>query len=94
MKNGLIIFSRILFCVFKSLAEKEKGNAAYKSRNFEAALEHYDKAIELDPINVTLYNNKAAVFFEQQDYEKCRETCRKAIEVGRENRTDYKIIAK
>jgi len=48
----------------------------------------------LDPTNVTFYNNKAAVHFEQKEYEKCREICRKAIEVGRENRTDYKIIAK
>ena len=76
------------------MSEKEKGNAAYKSRDFETALNHYDKAIELDPTNVAFYNNKAAVFFEQKEYEKCRKTCQEAIEVGRENRTDYKIIAK
>ena len=80
--------------LFQSLKEKEKGNAAYKSRDFELAHKHYDKAFELDPANITFLNNKAAVYFEQKDYEKCRETCRKAIEVGRENRVDYKIIAK
>jgi len=34
------------------------------------------------------------VFFEQEKYEQCIETCEKAIEVGRENKADYKLIAK
>ena len=76
------------------MQEKEKGNEAYKKRDFEVAHEHYDKAIELDSTNMTFLNNKAAVYFEQKNYEKCRETCLKAVEVGRENRADYKVIAK
>ena len=43
----------------QALEEKEKGNAAYKKREFTTALEHYDKAIELDPTNVTFLTNKA-----------------------------------
>merc|ERR1719502_2580862 len=43
---------------------------------------------------MTYYNNLAAVHFEQKKYEVCIETCKKAIEVGRAARADYKIVAK
>ena len=43
------------------MAEKEKGNAAYKQKDFATALQHYDKAIELDPANMTFLTNKAGM---------------------------------
>lgn len=78
----------------EAIKEKEKGNEFYKKREFESAIAHYDKAIELDPINITYLTNKAAVYFEQDQAEKCIEICEKAVEIGRENRSDYKLIAK
>lgn len=78
----------------KALGEKEKGNAAYKKKNFVAALEHYNKAVELDPTDMTYITNLAAVHFEQKDYLKCIELCKQAIDIGRENRADFKLIAK
>lgn len=74
--------------------EKDKGNEAYKKKDFVTAIEHYQKAIEYDPIDMTFYNNLAAVYFEQKEYQKCIEQCEKAIEIGRENRADFKLIAK
>lgn len=74
--------------------EKEQGNAAYKKKDFENALIHYNKAIEHDSNDISFYTNIAAVYFEQKDYKKTIEQCEKAIEVGRENRADYKLIAK
>lgn len=74
--------------------EKEEGNDAYKKKDFAKALEHYNKAVEHDPTDITFYSNIAAVYFEQKDYRRCITECEKAIDVGRENRADYKLIAK
>ncbi|KAG1054530.1 hypothetical protein G6F43_003466 [Rhizopus delemar] len=77
-----------------ALSEKELGNQAYKKRDFETALAHYDKAYELDNTNITFLTNKAAVIFEQEKYEDCIKVCEDAIERGRELRCDYKLIAR
>lgn len=73
---------------------KELGNEAYKKKDFANALQHYQAAIEHDPTDITFYNNVAAVYFEQKEYNKCIAECEKGIEVGRENRADYKLISK
>ncbi|CAG7729527.1 unnamed protein product [Allacma fusca] len=78
----------------EALKEKELGNVEYKKKNFDAALEHYRKAVELDPTDMTFRNNIAAVYFEQKNYEACIKECTDAVELGRENRADYKLIAK
>ncbi len=76
-------------------------------------MNHYNKATELDPVNMTYYTNRAglfaffslcnlfeipffslAVYFEQKRWDECMKECEKAIEVGRENKADYKLIAK
>lgn len=48
----------------QAVEEKAKGNEAYKKKDFEVALTHYDKAIELEPTNITYYNNKAGEYIE------------------------------
>ncbi|KAF0293192.1 Stress-induced-phosphoprotein 1 [Amphibalanus amphitrite] len=78
----------------EALKEKELGNAAYKKRNFEEALAHYRKGLELDPTDMRFILNEAAVLYEQKNYEECAKTALKAVEVGRANRADYKLIAK
>nr|ARR97165.1 stress-induced-phosphoprotein 1-like [Haliotis discus discus] len=78
----------------QALVEKDEGNAAYKKKDFAAALEHYQKAADLDPTNITILTNRAAVYYEQGNYDQCIEECKTAIDTGREHRADYKLIAK
>lgn len=52
----------ILFAYRQALKEKEAGNTAYKKKDFETALTHYSKAIELDPTDMTFLNNKAGMW--------------------------------
>ena len=78
----------------ESQQAKEEGNAAYKSKNFEQAIECYKKAQSLDPLNMSYVMNEAAVHFEQGSWEKCVESCLAAVEVGRENRATFEQIGK
>lgn len=41
------------------------------NQNFTEALEAYGEAIELDNTNMSFLSNRAAVFFEQKEYEAC-----------------------
>ena len=36
----------------------------------------------------------SAAYFEKGDQENCRKDCQQAVDVGREIRADYKLIAK
>lgn len=62
-------------------AEKNKGNEAYKSKDFEKAIQHYEKAIQLNPNEPAYYNNKAAAYLELKNPDKAIESCNKAIEI-------------
>lgn len=44
--------------------EKEAGNAAYKKKDFETAIQHYSKAMELDDDDISYLTNRAAVYLE------------------------------
>ncbi|KAI9022487.1 hypothetical protein DFJ74DRAFT_93060 [Hyaloraphidium curvatum] len=74
--------------------EKEIANGLYKNKKFDEALEHYEKALELDPSNIAAFSNKSAVYFEMGKYQDAIKTCEDAIEAGREHRADYTLIAK
>eukprot|EP00331_Platyophrya_macrostoma_P030711 CAMPEP_0176453916 /NCGR_PEP_ID=MMETSP0127-20121128/29553_1 /TAXON_ID=938130 /ORGANISM="Platyophrya macrostoma, Strain WH" /LENGTH=586 /DNA_ID=CAMNT_0017842927 /DNA_START=12 /DNA_END=1772 /DNA_ORIENTATION=+ len=80
----------------KSPAEeaKNEGNEAYKKRNFEEALRHYDRAIELDPTEYLIYNNKAAAYLELKQPQKAMEQVDKALEVYQEQKADFVKLAK
>ncbi|XP_040987240.1 hsp70-Hsp90 organizing protein 3-like [Juglans microcarpa x Juglans regia] len=74
--------------------EKELGNAAYKKKDFDTAIAHYTKAMELDDEDISYIMNRAATYLEMGQYGECIKDCEKAIERGRELRSDFKMIAK
>ncbi|KAL4762312.1 Hsp90 cochaperone STI1 [Aspergillus foveolatus] len=74
-------------------AEKKIGNDFYKKKQFDEAIEHYTKAWELNK-DITYLNNIGAAKFEKGDLQGAIETCKNAIEEGREHRADFKLIAK
>ncbi|KAK1444883.1 TPR repeat containing protein [Babesia gibsoni] len=78
----------------KSQDYKNEGNKLYKQKKFAEALEQYDKAIELDPTNLLLENNKAAVYLEMGDFDKCIDICNKAIERRYDVKADFLVISK
>ncbi|KAL1559751.1 Hsp70-Hsp90 organizing protein 3 [Salvia divinorum] len=73
---------------------EEAGNAAYKKKDFETAIQCYSKAVELDDEDISFLTNRAAVYLEMGKYEDCIKDCDKAVERGRELRSDFKMIAR
>ena len=61
-------------------AFKEEGNALYKAKKFDEAIAQYDKAIEACPNDLTYYNNKAAVFLEQQRFDEVESMLKGVLE--------------
>ncbi|CAL5015700.1 unnamed protein product [Urochloa decumbens] len=74
--------------------EKEAGNAAYKKKDFDTAIQHYTKAMELDDEDISYITNRAAVYLEMGKYDECIKDCDKAVERGRELHADFKMISR
>ena len=72
---------------------KKKGTEFYKKRQFDEAIENYNKAWETHK-DITYKTNLGAAKFEKGDYEGCIQACNEAVEYGREILADFKIIAK
>jgi stress-induced-phosphoprotein 1 len=78
----------------KAQKQKEAGNAAYKKKDFDTAIQHYTNALELDDEDISFLTNRAAVYLEMGKYEECIKDCDKAVERGRELRSDYKMVSR
>ncbi|KAI3633983.1 hypothetical protein MIR68_007587 [Amoeboaphelidium protococcarum] len=78
----------------KALQLKTEAGDLYRKKQFQEAIAKYEQALELTPTDITLLNNIGASCLELAQYEKCIEVCQKAVDVGRENRADFKHIAR
>eukprot|EP01017_Pseudomicrothorax_dubius_P012205 TRINITY_DN1485_c0_g1_i5.p1 TRINITY_DN1485_c0_g1~~TRINITY_DN1485_c0_g1_i5.p1 ORF type:complete len:597 (-),score=229.01 TRINITY_DN1485_c0_g1_i5:177-1967(-) len=75
--------------------EKAKGNEEYTKRNFDAAIQHYNRAIELNPLELIYYFNKAAVYQERKEYQEVIKIVDEAFKVAEENNIkDFAKLAK
>eukprot|EP01102_Stenamoeba_stenopodia_P006458 TRINITY_DN176_c0_g1_i5.p1 TRINITY_DN176_c0_g1~~TRINITY_DN176_c0_g1_i5.p1 ORF type:complete len:330 (+),score=67.13 TRINITY_DN176_c0_g1_i5:950-1939(+) len=78
----------------EALVHKDRGNELYKQKKFDDAIVEYDKAIELEPENLTYRLNRSAALFEKGELEKCITECQDIIDRGRAKYADYQLIAK
>ncbi|EGR31769.1 stress-induced protein sti1 family protein, putative, partial [Ichthyophthirius multifiliis] len=83
----------------KNVSEEEKlkleGNEYYKKKQFDKAQECYDKAISINPKEVLLYNNKAAVYIETNQYQKAIDVVNEALKICEDHQIkDFQKLAK
>lgn len=70
-------------------AAKEKGNTAFKKKDFRAAIDFYSEAIQCDEKNATYYNNRAAAYLAMCSFHQAETDCTKAIELDKKNVKAY-----
>ncbi|KAL6311982.1 hypothetical protein AAG906_011608 [Vitis piasezkii] len=68
---------------------KEKGNAAFKGRQWNKAVNYYTEAIKLNETNATYYCNRAAAYLELGCFQQAAEDCSKAILLDKKNVKAY-----
>ncbi|XP_059648058.1 outer envelope protein 64, mitochondrial [Cornus florida] len=68
---------------------KEKGNAAYKGREWNKAVSYYGEAIKLNETNTTYYCNRAAAYLELGCFQEAEKDCDKAISLDKKNVKAY-----
>jgi len=57
-----------------------RGTKALNRRDFEHAIEHFSRAIDLDPRFAEAYNQRAIAHYLLERFGECREDCRQAVE--------------
>ncbi|KAG5030313.1 hypothetical protein JHK87_013827 [Glycine soja] len=68
---------------------KEKGNQAYKDKQWQKAIGFYTEAIKLCGDNATYYSNRAQAYLELESYLQAVEDCTKAISLDKKNVKAY-----
>ncbi|GKV35397.1 hypothetical protein SLEP1_g43667 [Rubroshorea leprosula] len=68
---------------------KEKGNAAFKGKQWNKAVNYYSEAIKLNGTNGTYYCNRAAAYLELGCFQQAEEDCSKAISLDKKNVKAY-----
>ncbi|XP_034903036.1 outer envelope protein 64, mitochondrial isoform X1 [Populus alba] len=68
---------------------KEKGNAAYKGKQWNKAVNYYSEAIKLNGKKATYYSNRAEAYLQLGCFQKAEEDCNRAISLDKKNVKAY-----
>lgn len=68
---------------------KEKGNQAFKDKQWQKAVGFYTEAIKLSGTNATYYNNRALAYLELGSYLQAEADCTQAINLDKKNVKAY-----
>nr|GMD33925.1 outer envelope protein 64, chloroplastic [Ipomoea batatas] len=68
---------------------KEKGNQAYKEKQWQRAIGFYTEAIKLNGNNATYFSNRAAAYLELRGFIQAEADCTKAIDLDNKNVKAY-----
>ncbi|WOL13778.1 outer envelope protein 64, mitochondrial [Canna indica] len=68
---------------------KEKGNAAYKGKQWNKAVSFYSEAIKLNNANATYYCNRAAAYLELGCFQQAEADCNQALSFDKKNVKAY-----
>ncbi|GAA0145444.1 hypothetical protein LIER_05636 [Lithospermum erythrorhizon] len=68
---------------------KEKGNQAFKEKQWQRAIGFYTEAIKLNSNNATYYSNRAAAYLEFGSFVQAETDCTKAISLDKKNVKAY-----
>ncbi|KDP23937.1 hypothetical protein JCGZ_27097 [Jatropha curcas] len=68
---------------------KEKGNQAFKDKQWQKAISYYTDAIKLNGKNATYYSNRAAAHLELASFLQAEADCTKAIDLDKKNVKAY-----
>ncbi|XP_054818295.1 translocon at the outer membrane of chloroplasts 64 [Prosopis cineraria] len=68
---------------------KEKGNQAFKDKQWQRAVGFYTEAIKLNGNNATYYSNRAAAYLELGSFIQAEADCTKAINLDKKNVKAY-----
>lgn len=75
----------LIYTVIHSQTEQEyltKAKAAYQSKNYQSAINNYQKALELNPNNYEIYMHIAGTYMVQQELENFQSTLLEGIKVN------------
>eukprot|EP00877_Chromochloris_zofingiensis_P014877 jgi/Chrzof1/9643/Cz04g10220.t1 len=59
--------------------EKDAGNAAFSSQNYDTAVQHFSKCVELDPTDAVHYSNRSAAYANLAKYDEALADAQKVI---------------